>query len=568
MELKIDEIKREDIIIDKLKTCNYEYDAYSNYKYININKLDKNTKKLIIEVLTTHNHMPKNFLRFIYDSCLMSFSSLYDNKNTDVDEMIEHENVIEKAGIIIKIKESDKQDQQLVFFCQKTHSLYEQFFLDKGLEKKNTLSSKFDSKEFEIELESKSSLSNKSNEKDKSRISSENKSKEKSETSNEYNYENKIDKYIKGQIFECEVSNYLKNKMRAEGNKELPSIFYTLREIQEKEKKIKTFFFNEFDSVFLVENDIILDEIFVKMNCKYENEVCEDTKKIKPNEKIKISKNNIVFFEVKTNGKFKGIFLDLLKKIHNFRDIFDNVYNTKNYGTILIYLYDTEYISYYTQFNSFQEDIKNAFTNLGKIKGINLDIIKNYTILCIYTYDNVYLLNSSDINDKFEELKNQFNKQNNELEDTKNKLKGTNNELEDTKNKLNRTNNELEDTKNKLNETNNELDRRTNEFNDQINKLKNEIELLNKKIMQTNQGDVKKENKFLSGSENKEQNLENIEKKEEKENQKQNGEKENQKEEEEKKEEVKRKEEENKEKVISGINQKDVIQKLDEKDKK
>ena len=214
---------------------------------------------------------------------------------------------------------------------------------------------------------------------------------------------------------------------------ELPNVFYALREIKEikdekKEKIIKSIFYNEFDSIFKVKEKIQFDENIVKINCKYEQEKFEDTKN-KDKNILEIKGNNLVFVEVKTEANFSNIFLELFEKIYKFRNLIDNMYGTKEYGTIILYLYDTKFIYDLKDFQLFTSSITNAI-NICKSK--NMEEVAKYNVYTFYVYDNVYLSNYSDINKKLE-------KNEKDLKNIKNLLNHTEQKLNNTEQKLSKT---------------------------------------------------------------------------------------------------------------------------------
>lgn len=92
---------------------------------------------------------------------------------------------------------------------------------------------------------------------------------------------------------------------------ELPNVFYTLKNIKVKNGTKETFFYNEFDSIFLIENDVEFDKSVFKMNCKFENSLFDDAK-LGNNETIKLQGKNLVFVECKVKTKFSKIFEELL----------------------------------------------------------------------------------------------------------------------------------------------------------------------------------------------------------------------------------------------------------------
>lgn len=87
---------------------------------------------------------------------------------------------------------------------------------------------------------------------------------------NFFEKEKSMNRFINGNIFECEIRDYLRNNnCSIKDNKELPNVFYTLKNINNGQDH--TYFYNEFDSVFLINNDVEIDKYKFRVNCKYEN---------------------------------------------------------------------------------------------------------------------------------------------------------------------------------------------------------------------------------------------------------------------------------------------------------
>ena len=84
----------------------------------------------------------------------------------------------------------------------------------------------------------------------------------------------------------------------------MPNIFYTIRNIIDENdngKNKNSIFYNEFDSVFKIKNDINFDNNMLKINFKYEKKIFqnnEDNKATKKNDII-INEKNLVFVECK-----------------------------------------------------------------------------------------------------------------------------------------------------------------------------------------------------------------------------------------------------------------------------
>ena len=159
-----------------------------------------------------------------------------------------------KFGIALKVNVDKEVEKQVVFYCLKNQVLYEQFFLNEVL-----ISEKYNAHNFGVSLtDFKISKSQKEN-----GIKSENTG---NKSNTDFKEEMKINKFIKGNIFESETNSYLRRKLfQEEGKVELPNVFNTIN------KSVgNNFFFNELDCVFKVNNSIKFDENMVRINCKYE----------------------------------------------------------------------------------------------------------------------------------------------------------------------------------------------------------------------------------------------------------------------------------------------------------
>ena len=208
--------------------------------------------------------------------------------------------------------------------------------------------------------------------------------------------------YIKGNVFESEVINYLRSKLGIdEGiNKELPNVFYTIKDDDHK------FFYNEFDSIFVLNNIFVLDQAVVKINCKYEKKLFENSKIIDKNN-LMIEGKNVVFVECKQAGDFYNYFTNLLEKVYKFRRLIDDIFNIKDYGTKILYLYDDIFIYKNVCFNRFCSTIKDAIDNCVKR---NMNDVENYDILAFYINSNVHLYNYENIEKELKAVKIQQEK--------------------------------------------------------------------------------------------------------------------------------------------------------------
>ena len=84
-----------------------------------------------------------------------------------------------------------------------------------------------------------------------------------------YEKEREVDKFIRGYALECEICGYLRNKICSiECNKELPDVFYSLRDVKINDKKEKSYFYNEFDSVFYLSHNFEFKKNLFRINFK------------------------------------------------------------------------------------------------------------------------------------------------------------------------------------------------------------------------------------------------------------------------------------------------------------
>ena len=201
-------------------------------------------------------------------------------------------------------------------------------------------------------------------------------------------------------------------------NLELPNVFYTLRDIIVGKDTKKTFFYNEIDSIFMIENDVEFDKNIFKINCKYENSLFDNTK-LGNSDTLKIKGKNLVFVECKTKAKFSGIFGKIFLFIHKFRSLIDNIFGTKDYGVIILYLYDNYFIYHSNDFECFQNAVNDAFNDCKKL---GIEGMEKCNIYSFYTYDNVYMFNNSNIQDEVDELKKEQNLMKNRIEQLEKKL--------------------------------------------------------------------------------------------------------------------------------------------------
>ena len=374
----------DDIDYDDLRCNPYEYNKEKNYQYIDIGKLDRDKKKLIIDIFSKNNGMPKNFLNFMYETNLDKLATIYkdqlkedDNKHksnysASFNSINEYEN--HKFGIILKVNKEKKEEKQLVFYSSKDPELYEQFFLRETLYGGN-----YDFKHLQVE---DTEIQKWRNQSKKSKTSSDNNQAEKEE--NDFDEIKKICDFIKGNNFESGVNDYLRRKIinANEDNRELPSVFYTINE--NKNYKI---FYNEIDSIFIIEDGVSFYENILKINCKYENKEFENSKTENPNF-LKIEGKCLLFVECKISGDFCGVIESLFKKIYRFRSLLDDIFHTKGYKTKILYLYDNQFINPNSSYRKFVSATENAITNCLRD---GMTDVQNYDLFAFYICSNMYI---------------------------------------------------------------------------------------------------------------------------------------------------------------------------------
>lgn len=446
----------QEIFFKYLEKNEYTFDSNKDYEYINDKNLSRDTKTKLIEMIDKLNYMPKNFLEFIFSTYINYLKEIYNEQviNNDVLEAY-NEN---KFGIIIKIEKAKPTNQQLVFYCSKEQKIYEQFFLIKTLTNKE-----YYPENIKISLDSNSKKKNKSDNIEKTEKAEKSKNKEITDDKNkdfefikknkaksdiEKNNKNKnsinyVDektisnikdnifcRFIKGNILECEICNYLRTKINeSDDNMELINVIYAIKEIEINNQKIKSMFYHEFDSVFCLNEDVEFDENILKINCKYEDGKYEDTKNSKNKTKFVLKKNNIVFVEVKNEANFPNAFNDLFSHIYKFRSLLDNIYQTKGYGTIILFLYNNKFIYDLKDFRFFKLSIDAILKKNKQQKEM-----ENYSVYAVYSYDNVFIYNYSIINKELAKVKNILESTEHKLESTEHKLELTQQKLESTEN--------------------------------------------------------------------------------------------------------------------------------------
>ena len=97
----------------------------------------------------------------------------------------------------------------------------------------------------------------------------------------------------------------------------------------------------------------------------------------------------------------------------------DDIFGTKDYGVIILYLYDNYFICHSNDFICFQNSINSAFSNCKKL---GIEGMDKFNIYAFYTYDNVYMHNYSSIQDEVDELKKEQNLMKNQIEQMQRQL--------------------------------------------------------------------------------------------------------------------------------------------------
>ena len=419
--------KKPKIEFEYLRKNDYTYNSSKKYKYIESDILDRETKKELTHILKDMNLMPNNYLKFVYESYVDYLKDILSEKIVPSVVLLEYQN--KKFGLIIKIEENKESNQQLMFYCTKNNKLLNQFFLATSL---NGLNKEYDLDN--IEISTKDNKSENENEK-QNNISNEKSDKVLSETgSNDShksirnNRDNKICEYVSGNVFEGEVIQYLKSKLDNYCI-EIPNIFYTIN------KDKKSIFYNEFDSIFKIDSKIILNKGIVKINFAYDGKE-KQFSNFKGQDIVEIPEKSLLFIEVKKSQNFEGVFTELFLKINKFIDFINQKYKTYDYRIIILYCYNTIYISSKNDETLFRNAVKKAL-KFGQ-----------YTIYSFYIYDNIYLYNDSEnqkrLEDDLKKTNEKLYKVEKELEINKTELKDTKSELKDTKSELNNTKLRLE----------------------------------------------------------------------------------------------------------------------------
>ena len=136
-----------------------------------------------------------------------------------------------------------------------------------------------------------------------------------------------------------------------------------------------------------------------------------------------------MFVEVKNEANFPNAFNDLFSHIYKFRSLLDNIYQTKGYGTIILFLYNNKFIYDLKDFRFFKLSIDAILKKNKQQKEM-----ENYSVYAVYSYDNVFIYNYSIINKELAKVKNILESTEHKLESTEHKLELTQQKLESTEN--------------------------------------------------------------------------------------------------------------------------------------
>ena len=484
MEVKnnnISELGEYDYNCDKSKKY-----IYINVKNLDSNNKEKIIEILEKNNFIQNNFLRFVYTVYLdYYKTIIKTDQCFDEKNKG-DTYSVNLNILDdynknKFAIIIKQDKEDIKNQQIIFYYSQTQELYNQFLLSKYLKNKNyyeipelSLINSKNQKDSNKEYKSINSNNSKNNKKDKINninnkfkvnnnnsinikynniniqdktknsnnvnkkliqsnnninnniynpdINNNNKNNIKIEEINK-NKEKYIYNYFRYNDLENDVINYLKKKiLNGKNNKELPNIFYSIRNLDDKYDKvdnIKSIFYDEFDSVFMVKNDINFDDNKVKINFKYENKIFENNKAKNTNNLI-IKGKNLVFVECKYEANYNKAFEDgkLFKKIYKFRDLIDKTFGTKGYGVIILYLYNTKFIYEAKDFNNFKNAISTGHSKCPKEK----DDVLMYNVFSFYINASVYMFNYSNVYNEIKDVKEKQQKTQKELDNLKAEL--------------------------------------------------------------------------------------------------------------------------------------------------
>ena len=96
------------IIINNLEKNNYTFNKGKEYKYINVGDLKIEMRRELIKVLGELNHMPKNFLEFVFITYLDYLNEIFKDNVVNSDILSDYNQ--NKFGLRIKIDKSKEKD--------------------------------------------------------------------------------------------------------------------------------------------------------------------------------------------------------------------------------------------------------------------------------------------------------------------------------------------------------------------------------------------------------------------------------------------------------------------------
>ena len=339
-----------EIFPSQLKKNKYSFCYDTKYIYISVDSLNPQKRNQIIDIVKDNNCIPKNFLEFILEVCLYKLDKIYNSEIIDSKILDDYEE--RNFGLIIKINECEKTEQQLVLYSLKSQELFDQFSLINCLT---------DAK-YQVKI---------NNENDETKIS--------------FIKADKIENYTRREDSELEIYNYFKKKItHYQKNLELPDVFYTFEDNFVSDNNSELFSYSEFFSVYLVKHRVKFDTKLIP-KFLYENSDNEISFEEDP-VTFEIKKGNLVFIETDINLEFSENIENLIGKINKFRSLYDHIYGTENFGIVICYLYQ-DYDAFY-----FKRTIEDAIRNcINK----NMKGVDKYTI-CSFYMNNDYYTDSSD----------------------------------------------------------------------------------------------------------------------------------------------------------------------------
>ena len=344
--------KETEIFPNYLQVNKYSFSSDIKYKYINVDSLNPKLRNEILQILKDNNYMPKSFLEFIFEICLNKLDEIYNSEMISLDTLNEYEE--RKFGLLVKINENEETAQQLVLYGSKNKETFEQFSLIKKIINQN----------HKIIIDNEQGDS-----KDEEKITF------------DIIKPEPICNYPRREGPDMEIYEYFKKKITFyKTNRELSDVFYTLEDNElDIVDKSQIFYYNDFFSVYSVKHRVKFDGK-IKIRFFYENANNEITFE-EDVDNFEIKKRNLVFIETDTKDEFADNIENFLIKVRKFRDIYDYIYGTENFGTIIYYLYQ-ELDAF-----SFQESINTAIKNCLKENYRDVD---KYTICVFYMNDKFY----------------------------------------------------------------------------------------------------------------------------------------------------------------------------------